>query len=93
VKINLTDTEAAQVMATFYATQRLEMQIRELSALHKRHLARQAEIEKEIRERVKKIPSAPITAWAFNLDLVTFEGDVDIPDDKPDEKPGGKKAG
>jgi len=86
VKIKLTDTEAAQVMATHYATQRIEMQMRELSALHAKHLARQAEIEKAIRARLKKVPSAAITQWAFNLDPVTFAGDVDVPDDKKDEK-------
>jgi len=73
-------------MATHYATQRIEMQMRELSAMHARHLARQAEIEKAIRARLKKVPKASITAWQFNLDPVTFAGDVDVPDDKDEEK-------
>jgi hypothetical protein len=34
---------------------------------------------------LKKLPSAPITAWQFNLDPVTFEGDVDVPEDKEKE--------
>ena len=87
MKIHLTEAEAAQIMATHYATQRIEMQMRELSALHARHLARQREIEKAIRSRLKKLPKAPITEWRFNLDPVTFEGDVDVPDDK-EEKDG-----
>ena len=90
MRLNLTDTEAAEVMATFYATQRLEMQMRELSALHGRHMARQAEIEQEIRARVGKMPSAPITAWEFRLDPVDFTGDVIVPDDKEEKK--GKDA-
>ncbi|MBW2672966.1 MAG: hypothetical protein JRD89_06045 [Deltaproteobacteria bacterium] len=88
MKIHLNDTEAAQVMATFYATRQLEMQMRELNIMHARHLARQAEIEKAIRARLKKLPKAPITAWQFNLDPVTFTGDVDVPDDKKEEKDG-----
>ena len=84
MKIHLTDTEAAQVMANFYATQRIEMQMRELSALHEKHIARQAEIEKAIRARLKKLPKAPITEWRFNLDPITFEGDVDVPEEEKD---------
>ena len=88
MKIKLTDTESAQIMATHYATQRIEQQIKELSAIHAKHIARQAEIEKAIRARVKKLPKASITEWRFNLDPVTFEGDVDVPDDPKEEKGG-----
>jgi len=84
LKIHLTDTEAAQIMATHYATQRIEQQMRELSAIHAKHIARQAEIEKAIRARLKKLPKAPITEWRFNLDPVTFEGDVDVPEEEKD---------
>lgn len=82
MKVKLTDTEAAQIMATHYATQRIEQQMRELSALHAKHIARQAEIEKAIRARLKKLPKAPITEWRFNLDPVTFQGDVDVPEEE-----------
>jgi len=84
VKVKLTDTEAAQIMATHYATQRIEQQMRELSAIHAKHIARQAEIEKAIRARLKKLPKAPITEWRFNLDPITFEGDVDVPEEEKD---------
>jgi len=84
LKIHLTDTEAAQIMATHYATQRIEQQMRELSAIHAKHIARQAEIEKAIRARLKKLPKAPITEWRFNLDPITFEGDVDVPEEEKD---------
>ena len=84
MKIHLTDTEAAQIMATHYATQRIEQQMRELSAIHAKHIARQAEIEKAIRARLKKLPKAPITEWRFNLDPVTFAGDVDVPEEEKD---------
>ena len=84
MKIHLTDTEAAQIMATHYATQRIEQQMRELSAIHAKHIARQAEIEKAIRARLKKLPKAPITEWRFNLDPITFEGDVDVPEEEKD---------
>ena len=81
MRINLTDAEAAQVMANYYAIQRIEMQMRELSALHAKHVAKQAKIEKAIRARLKNLPKAPITEWRFNLDPVDFTGDVEIPDD------------
>ena len=85
MRINLTDTEAAQIMATYYATQRLEMQIRELNGALQKHYAQQGKIEQAIRKRIKKLPSAPITEWRFNLDPITFEGDVEVPDDKEGE--------
>lgn len=86
MKLILTAAEAAQIMATHYATQRIELQMQELSSLHARHMAHQADIEKAIRARVKKLPKAPITDWRFNLDQVDFTGDVDVPDDKQETK-------
>jgi hypothetical protein len=81
MKLELSTEEAARIMAGHYALGQIRTQMAQLRELHNRHVAQQEEIEKRIRKRVKDLPAKPITEWIFNLDPVTFEGSVEIPEE------------
>lgn len=85
MKANLTKEEAAAVMAHHYAMQGITAQISQLQGLHNRHADQQKQLELEIRKRLTDIPDIPINQWVFNLDPVTFEGEVDIPEKEKEQ--------
>ena len=98
MKIKLTKDEAAGLMGSMFAISDAQLKaqrfVDQQNAFIQGHKTKQEEIVKRIRKRVKGCPKTPLWSpmmpsplWDLSgIDPVSFEGAVEIPDEKEKEK-------
>jgi len=94
MRIELTKDEAAGLMGSMFAISDAQLKaqrfVDQQNAFIQQHKAKQEEIVKRIRKRVKGCPKTPLwspmmpsSLWDLSgIDPVEFTGAVEIPDDK-----------
>lgn len=98
MRVDLRKEEATNLMASFFAAQTAQFELNQMVAQQqdfiRRHQHRQLEVWEQIRKRLPEIPDVPLDQCDFsNVDRVTFEGYVEVPEPKkaPAKKPAKKK--
>lgn len=97
MKIELTKDEATGLMSSMFAISDAQLKaqrfVEQQNAFIQRHKAKQEEVVKRIRKRIKGCPKTPLWSplipaplWDLSeIDPVSFEGAVEIPDEKEKE--------